>query len=237
MPLYRKKLTYDEIEPYIQPFVNYLRTQCKVQPKAGSPEQEVYLIGKEELKDYSREYHKMISPLLMTKMLYHVPYDGNHTLLYFDPQQTGPEPTVSLRHVRLPKLSHLITLTPEDFFALMRLIDTAKPATFIDTFSLNPAAADIPSFKKSVLSRFFIKLPAAYRMEPDLSDKKWTPRGAISLIANKEPTVNNQLSVMQYFTTMQNSDIFYFPIETAIDLDIGLDWVQMSDDYCVPTDA
>ncbi|NLV87636.1 MAG: hypothetical protein GX025_10560, partial [Clostridiales bacterium] len=73
-----------------------------------------------------------------------------------------------------------------------------------------------------------------YRMNTDFCDKKWTSRDVISSVAFKAPTRKNQLAVMQYLTAIQNPDVTHFPIEAAIDLELGLDWLQITEYYCIP---
>lgn len=161
-----------------------------------------------------------------------VPYDDDHIQLYITEKAVGPVHTISPTHVRLPKLSYLITLCPEDFFALLRLIATAKNTQSKDSLSLNPPAAGVPDLNSSALEPFFMLLRTNYRMNADYCDRKWTDREAIKYLAELEPTRDNQLCAMQYLTALQNPDLLYFPIETSIELE--LDWQQVSDDYCLP---
>lgn len=144
----------------------------------------------------------------------------------------GPKATISPSHIRLPKLSYLITFTPEDFFCLFRLLATAHNTPSKDSLSLNPPAAGIDSLETSPLAPFFILMKVNYRMNPEYVDHKWTSREAIEFVSTLEPTRDNQLSAMQYLTALQNDDILYFPITTSIELQ--LEWEQVSDDYCLP---
>ena len=86
---------------------------------------------------------------------------------------------------------------------------------------------------ETIIGAFFEKLKVNYRMNLDYADKKWTDKNDIAAVADLEPTRENQLIAMQYFTARQNDDILYFPADSAIDLEIG-DWQQLTDDYVIP---
>jgi hypothetical protein len=233
MPFYRKKLSYEEIAPFVQKFLTFLRTNCSVIKELEDDGQEVFFVDKTLSLQFAQEYAKYYIPLSAANMVYVTPYDSNHLLLYFNPEKTYKAPTVSPTHVRLPKLSFLITFTPHDFFTLLRLVATAKNTQTKDSLALNPPAAGIQSIEGSPLSPFLTILRTNYRFTVEYADKKWTPRDAIELIANLPPNPYNQLMAMQYLTALQNADLMYFPTETSVEL--GLEWEQMNNtDYCIP---
>jgi hypothetical protein len=159
---------------------------------------------------------------------------GDGTLVIFNPEADGAQPTVSRTHIRLPKLSHLITLSPSDFFLFMRLIATAANSNAVDVIKLNPPAAGVNAVP-AILDPFFFLVRVNYRITPEYADHKWTLRGSIHKVAFLDETRDNQLAAMQYLTALQNPDLLYFPLEAAIDLE--LDWEQMDDDYCIPSAA
>lgn len=232
MPFYRKRLTYDEIAPFVQKFQTFLRANSSVVQEAGDGKQEVFLVDTSISREFERQYIDMYSPLSYAKMIHVAPYDYHHILVYFDPKAEGPMPTVSPTHVRLPKLSYLITLVPADFFTLLQLIATAKNTPAKDSLSLNPAAVGITSIASSALHPFFTLLRTNYRLNAETADRKWTSRDAIKQIAHLDPTRENHLVAMQYLTALQNPDLIYFPLEARLDLD--LDWEQADNNYCIP---
>lgn len=233
MPFYRRKVTYDELAPLVQQFRDFLRQNCSLVKEADEYSQEVFLVDKKESNRIRVTFEKSWNALACAGFLEAVPFDYNHIMVYFYEQADGPVQTVTPTHVRLPKLSYLITLCPEDFFALLRLVATAKNTQSQNSLSLNPPAAGLTSLSNSPLEPFFTKLRTNYRFNIDYSDRKWTPRDAIKYLADLDATRDNQLSAMQYLTALQNPDLLYFPIETSIELE--LDWQQISDDYCVPS--
>ena len=233
MPFYRKKITYDELAPFVQKFRDFLRQNCSLVKEADDYAQEVFFVDKSQSEYIRSTFEKSWNALACAGFLEATPFDYNHIMVYFYEKADGPIQTVTPSHVRLPKLSYLITLTPEDFFTLLKLVATAKNTQSKDSLALNPPAAGIQSLAKSTLSPFFTLLRTNYRFNIEYCDRKWTPRDAIKFLSTLEPTRDNQLSAMQYLTALQNPDLLYFPIETSIELE--LDWQQVSDDYCVPT--
>lgn len=152
--------------------------------------------------------------------------------LYSTRGAEGKIQTVTRTHVRLPKLSHLITLCPKDFFLLLSLIATAKNTQTGDSLALNPATCGISDINNTGVGQFFTKMRVNYRINDEYCDRKWTPRDAIAFLSKLEPTQENHLAAMQYLTVLQNSDILYFPLESMINLE--LNWEQVDDDYCIP---
>lgn len=195
---------------------------------------EVFYATYAEYRRWPDEMLRIINALRVANFLLMTPL-GEGFYLFNTETANGPTPTITPTHIRLPKLSHLITLVPSDFFLLLRLLATAKNTQTGDSLSLNFGAAGIQNLAFSAIDQFFIKLRVNYRMNPDYCDRKWTPRDAIKFLANLEPTRENQLSAMQYLTVLQNEDLLYFPLDAMIDLE--LDWEQVSDDYCTPPES
>ncbi len=154
-------------------------------------------------------------------------------LVYFPEDESVPKPTISKSHVRLPKLSFLVTLIPEDFFAILKIVAEAKTMS-PTTIAINPMVAGIHDLERSPIGVFFSLVRTNYRMNADYADRKWTAFSDIKAVADLNPTPENQLYAIQYLTALQNDDIQYFPTESMINLDIGLDWPQMDNDYVVP---
>ena len=237
MAFYRKRMTYDELAPHVAKFREFLRLNCPVVREAGDDGDEVFYVDRAKSETIRKTFEHYYSALTVAGFITCVPISADYSalFLYFNEKANGPKPTVTPTHIRMPKLSYMITLCPEDFFALLRLISTAKNTNTKDSLALNPPAAGIMDLPASPLAPFFMLLRTNYRMNPEYCDKKWTPRDAIAYLADLEPTRDNQLSAMQYLTALQNPDLLYFPIETSIELE--LDWEQISDDYCAPTNS
>lgn len=239
MPFYRKQLTYDEIAPYAQKLLLWLRQNCPVAQEYIEElhTTEVFFVTGEEFRTIMDKFGNVWIALQARKWASFIPYstDRQVGIICIHKGIEGPQQTVSPTHIRLPKLSHLLTLTAEDFFTLMRLVDTAKNTQTGNSLMLNPAAAGCQNFPASAISPFFTKLRVNYRMNEDYCDTKWTPRIRVKFIAGLEPTRDNQLCAMQFLTAWQNGDLMYFPVESVIALE--LDWQQISDDYCIPPEG
>lgn len=233
MPYYRKQLTYDEIAPYAQKMLLWLRQNCPV-VKEYEEGCEIFFMDKTKMDAMWSQHQNVFAVMQARGWCEFVPWttDRSIGIVIFFPDSEGPKPTITPTHVRLPKLSHLITLTPEDFFALFKLISTAKNTQTGNSLMLNTAAAGVENLATSPLFPFFTKLRVNYRMNETYADAKWTSRDDIKFLAGLEQTRDNQFSAMQFLTARQNKDLMYFPMETVIDLE--LDWPQVTDDYCLP---
>jgi hypothetical protein len=220
MAFYRKKITYDIISPLIQDFKNYVRDCGILVKEAGENNQEVFLLNKESLDIIHTKYKNQYALLLSSDMVLIAPVDNDNFLLYFLPDAEGPIPTVSITHIRIPKLSYLITLVPEDFFLLFRILSSAKLSPSKNALSINLPALGISQLTETNIGQFFVLLRTNYRIVPHFADKKWTSYEIIHKIATLAPTRDSQLSAMQYLTAAQNADLLYFPAETAILLEL-----------------
>ena len=234
MAFYRHRLTYDEIAPYIQKLRIWLRTNCPVAKEYQEFGDEAFFMDEHTIPTSLDEFKNLLYVTQNAGFTKFVPWvaDGHLGTMIICENADGPMPTITPTHVKLPKLSHLICMTPEDFFGLMKVITTAKNTQTGNSLTLNPIAAGYNSLERSVLYQFFTKMRTNYRMNPDYCDRKWTSRDDIKFLAALEPTRDNQLSAMQYLTTSQNKDLLYFPVETVVNLE--LDWQQIADDYCQP---
>lgn len=239
MPFYGRRVTYEDFAPHVKKLRDHLRrsTTCLCEDNEMDDNiVDCYLVDNNQIHFICQTYYKEWNALRSAKYLDFVPWGRvGGGVIYFYKEANGPVQTVSPTHIRLPKLSNLITLCPEDFFALLRIIAGAKNTPSKDSLSLNPAAVGIDDLSTSTLDPFFSKVRVNYRLNPEYTDKKWTDREVIAFLAKLDPTRDNQFSAMQYLTVMQNSDLLYFPVETAIDLE--LDWQQVSDDYVIPPNA
>ncbi len=237
MSFYTKRASYADYRTRLTGLRTYLRTHGKVinidDPNITG---EVYLFDS-DAEEAIELFYKQYGVLRYTDMVYIMPFYGTPDnpgfLIYFPEDDTVPKPTVSKSHIRLPKLSFLVTLIPDDFFAILKIIAEARPAS-PTTLTIDPMVANIHDLGRSSIGVFFTLLKTNYRMNADYADRKWTAFADIKAVADLEPTRDNQLSAIQYLTALQNDDLVYFPVESMINLDIGLDWPQISDDYAVP---
>lgn len=149
-------------------------------------------------------------------------------------------PTMMGVNVRMPKLSHLITLTPEDFFAVIKLIYHSQLAPGVkDRFRLDFAAAglDLETLEENdgaftkLVNTFFRRLQVNYVINPDIAMKQWMKKADLETIVNLEPTLENQMYAIQYITASSQNDVTFFPTDAAIELE--LDWDQSSDERYV----
>lgn len=236
MAYYRRRATYADFSPFIQRTRLTLRNRFPVVAEADPALGEAFLVDfpNHEAPVEDTALINTIYNLQNAGYIRMCPFDkdGWPILLYITEKADGPQPTITRSHVRLPKLSYLITLTAEDFFLLFRLIANTKVGPSGDSFIINFPAAGVDNLSQSTLMPFFMPLITNYRMNPDYCDKKWTSYDVVKFIAALEPTQHNQLYAMQYLTAMQNPDLLYFPVETSVELE--LDWEQTTDDYCVP---
>lgn len=234
MPFYRKRVTYDEIAPVMQKYREYLRANAVTLREQTTNEMEAFLVTPSLFQEIIKGPHSNVHALMITaKYMVVIPYDNTiGYAFYLSETAEGSTPTVAPDYFRLPKLSYLITLTPHDFFTFLKLVATSKRTSSGDAMSLNFPAAGIRDLFHTSLGQFFVKLRTNYRLNPDYADRKWTAKSDVIAIADLPPDRDAQLMAMQYLTATQNIDLMYFPLETALDLD--LDWEQMNNDYAIP---
>lgn len=235
MPYYRRHLTFDEVAPHIQKLRLWLRQNCPVVKEyEGEFCEEAFYFNEHQIKVMLDQFRHELLICQNAGFAEFIPLVTDRTIgiVLMKKSADGPMTTVTPTHIRLPKLSHLICLTPDDFFGLMRIINTAKNTQTGNSLMLNPAAAGYDSIETSPLYPFFTKMRVNYRMNPEYADKKWTDRKDIKFLADLEVSRDSHLSAMQYLTAKQNSDLLYFPVESVVQLE--LDWQQATDEYCVP---
>jgi hypothetical protein len=209
-----------------------MRQECTNAKELTEEGLEVFLITPENFKTIREKYANLFAFLIESKFADYSPMGGGTYAFYWCKEASGGLITVSKTHVRLPKLSHLITLVPRDFFTLIRLVTTAKNTQTMDSLSLNPPAVGIQVFEQSPLYQFFTVLRVNYRFNVEYADRKWTPRAILNEIAALEPSRETHLSAMQYLTAQQNDDLLYFPADAAVDFEWELE--PINDDYVVP---
>ena len=220
MPFYRHQLTFAQLEPLIETFLEFLRNEATiVKDSTEEDDCEVFFIDLTISELFKTKYRAQAYTLVAAGYMQQVPFDNEHLLIYYDPHKQGIQQTVSPRHLRIPKLTYLMPLTPEDFFNYFYILHTSKNASF-NTLSLNLSALD----PKSVIYAFFTKLKVNYRLNIKIASPHWTPRELIAILANIPPTRDNQLAALQYLAVAENEDVAYFPTESMLALD--LEWKE-----------
>lgn len=234
MAFYRKKANFHTIEKTAEPLLLFLRNYCQVLKEEDGTTplydvREAFYADKEAMDKISSLYKNIFSMMRLGDFLEVAPLNNNWTevMIYITKDKETFIPTVSPTHVRLPKLSHLITLTPDDFFSVFKLIAAGKK-TAVGSSLILPGDMSMPP----TISQFFITNDKTWRTNPEYSDRKWTLKTDIQFIAALEPTRDNQLCAMQYLTVRQNDDLFYFPLESAIALELD-ECDQLNEDYVV----
>jgi len=238
MAFYKNVLKYADVAAATQRLVDELRATRGVKEiKHPEASQEQYLFSlhflPQNAKDGSQALVEAYMPMWYSGYTQIYPSESGYMLLISDDNRRGI--TVSKTHIRLPKLSHLITLIPEDFFTLLNLIATAAPAPpTYNYLSLRTAQCGVHNLETHNLSLFFTRAVTNYKINPEIANPKWLPLKSIKQMATLTPTLTHQLQVMQYFTALQNEDVYYFPLETALELELS-PIEEMVDGYCIPS--
>lgn len=236
MPFYKKRADFHTIENTCEPFLLFLRQNCEVlkidDGDMLNGVKEAFFCRPEELKMIERQYKSLYEVMRYADYIAMQPVDLLRTayIVYILEDKKAFTPTISKIAYRLPKLSHLITLTPEDFFAVFQILEKCRPVA-VGSALIMPADTYIPS----AIAPFFITNDKSWKINPDFADSKWTNIDDVLFIAQLDVTERNQLYAMQYLTARQNSDLLYFPVESAVALE--LEWDQVNEDYVIPQDT
>ena len=232
--LYRYKLNRYNGARLLSDFKNYAREHYPVVSEYGDG-QETFLLTKDAALDKEDAYYKYFVPLAINGLVDAIPYDEQNLLIIFNDtaDDIAFQDTVSPTHIRLPKDDHLLLLTPEDFFDLLTLIGKAKFNSSKNGLYLTPTIINYSTVEETPFAKFFVKKKVAYKTDPRIVNRVWTPFAAIQKMMVFPPTAENQLYSLQYFTVMRNIDYPLFPVSTLIELEID-DWEQLSPTYCRP---
>lgn len=231
---YYNTFSTEQAKQFIVRFRSFLQKRAKrIVNKELSAEFEWYFYPTSNDPNLLKEIQQYVVYLKAAGFIKILPTDGG-LFIIIDPRANGRTPTVSLTHLRLPKTDHLLTLTPEDFFAFIRLLTTAK-ITSSCSLALNLAAAGIDSFSSHPIYPYFLLLKSNYVLNPDYIEGNWTRKVELERLEKLSPTRENQLIALQYIVGISNKKILYFPTETMLDLE--LDWPELTDIYCVPQPA
>ena len=235
MAFYRKKASFHTIERTAEPLLLFLRQNCHmIKEENGEAPlfnvREAFYADKEAMDKISSLYKNIYSMMRVGDFIEIAPVacDWSEVAIYVLTEKDAYLPTASTTHIRLPKLSHLITLTPDDFFSIFQILAAAQTISTGSTFKIQENMPIPPA-----VAPFFVTNDKTQRMNPEYADRKWTLKSDIKFLSTLEPTELNQLYAMQYLTARQNPDLLYFPVESAIQLELS--WDQISDDYVIPS--
>jgi len=222
--------TAEQVNTAISEIQQILRTNSHLFTKIGTYSSEMIAYTFQQ-KDYAEIFqllgHKRAGFALIhtTGRLQTIPIDDQTTLLLVSSTPYLEKATIAANYYRLPKLSHLIQLIPEDFFLFFHTLSAAKLTQQKTGLILeNP---DVPY----PLNHFLIKQKTSYVLNSNLADKKWTPVPAIRQIAALDPSAANQLTAMQLITAIQNQDTWLFPTQAAVNLEIEADEDELNPEY------
>lgn len=134
-------------------------------------------------------------------------------------------PTSTRTHMRLPRIEHLLNLTPEDFFLFMQVLANCRFTSYGTTFFL-----ELQNIEDRPFMQYFIDNGKTFRISSLYASDKWIPFSDIQFIAGLQPTLEGQFAALQYLAARQCEDVLQIPAETVINLE--LEWPPMTDDYC-----
>lgn len=235
MGLYRKKPEFTTIAP-AEPLNLWLRAHCPVLREESEPPlfgvREAFYVNEAQMKEMLRIYKNVFTALRLGSLIQMCPlnYEQTEMLIYVLDESGSFTPTCSKTHCRLPKLSHLITLSPNDFFALFDFLVSGHLTGTGTSFTID-AAVPLPP----TIMPFLVTNTKTWRTNPEYNDLKWITWDDIKFIAELEHSELSQLYAMQYLTARYNKDLLYFPLDSAVGLE--LDWEQINEDYVVPEAA
>ena len=125
---------------------------CVHAPDEHDPREIFFMTAEQERKGLPETIAKIITALRIGDFMDVLPLGNEGFYLYSTRGAEGKIQTVTRTHVRLPKLSHLITLSPRDFFLLLNLIATAKNTQTGDSLALNPAACGVTDINNTAVT-------------------------------------------------------------------------------------
>lgn len=234
MAFYRKLITYEDVEPHLKRVKKFLRENGEL---VNFPNEDGYELFVFDEKPGNLAFDKFSTEMMLLmggRFIQLIPLEPKRYMISVSDMRAGYEQTISPTFIRLPKLSHLISLVPEDFFKLMRLIGDSKISQTKNSIQLDLIKEGLAGvLEESNIGHFFQLVRSNYRINTEYADKKWTSFEDIRMLAKLEPTRENHFSAMQYLTVRQNQDVMYFPIDSAVDLELS-DWQQISEDYVIP---
>ena len=263
MAFWAQKASAAEIQKFVEPFKKWLSQHAKVVRRGTEDDDWSYMFimtaedwdwclsspqvifpdrmlsGEEKEKSRIMRMRHFMTEAGYVRWMY-VDYPDNTEVAVFwaDKKDKITLPTIMRGAIRPPKLSYLITLTPEDFFMIIRILyfsqiingDKLKldlKSVGLDEDMLNEDEDN----RAAIINRFFKKLRTNYTIVPEAAMKQWIDKNDLENIVDLEPTVENQLYAMQYITAVTQDDVYFFPTDSAIEL--AMDWPQAWDERYV----
>lgn len=233
MAFYRKQANYHAIEDVCGNIIYFFRNNLPVvKPEESGIEDDVkeaFLVTRKELRIIEDKYSNLWNLMHYSDTIDAMPLDDSYEnfIIYIREDKNIKKQTMTRSHIRLPKLGYLITLTPQDFFNVFKILMNSTTTAYGTSVVLND-----PTLLTPAITQYFITNDAAIRTNPEYTDRKWTCKEDIALIANLPATPLNQLYAIQYLNARNNLDLLYFPVDTAVQLE--LDWDQLTESYVAP---
>jgi len=228
----RFNFTYEQAQPVLAEVERYLSAHAAKVIEADNAfldSHNIYIIHNLKALPMKKELGYQMKTLFYAGWIEEVPWTPTESALFVHKQgHSNGTMTLSKSHVRLPQLSHLITLTPKHFIQFFEMLAGQRDLLYFEL-----EEADIPAQFQFWFSKYY----KGQRINSKIADKKWVPRYVIDTIAALEPTKEMQLAAMQYITVMRDETLVAIPSDTVIDLE--LDWKQIKDeddndtDYCI----
>lgn len=263
MAFYSRKTNAEQVQQYVLPFKTWLCKHAMQVARGDEDDRWSYLFIMDSLEwnsmmdaplayipgmDYKKKDEEKMMLLRARQFLceakyvewFYIDFPANTKVAIFWTEKGDKVelPTVLEKSLRIPKLSHLITLTPEDFFLVIRILYTSKiingrylklnlNAAGLDEDNLYDDTSDV----NNIITTFFKKAKVNYTIRTEVAMKQWIKQSDLQVLAELEPTPTNHLYAMQYITAMTQKDVYFFPTDSAVEL--ALDWEQSADERYV----
>lgn len=239
----RFNYTYQQAQPILAEVERYLSAYAEKVPECDNPYNDrynIYIFENRKNFAMKKEMGYQMKVLFYAGWMEEIPWTPFETALFVHKQASDDGTlTLSKSHVRLPQLSHLITLTPKDFFLFFQTIADQR-----ELLCFELTEEDIPQQFQMWFSKYY----KGQRINSKIADRKWVPRYVIDTVAGMMPgeiqteeeeiaAQQAQLAAMQYITVMRDDSLITVPVTTVLALE--LEWEQIKDntgadtDYCI----
>ena len=263
MAFWAQKASAAEVQKYVEPFKKWLSQHAKFVRKGDENDDWTYLFimkaadwdwclsspyvlysdwtfSEDDKKKHQlmKMRHFLTSAGYVQWMYIDSPNNTEVAIFWTDKKDKITLPTIMRGAIRPPKLSYLITLTPDDFFMIIRILYFSQIVSG-DKLKLDLKSVGLDEDilneeddgRAAIINRFFRKLRTNYTIVPEAAMKQWIDKNDLENIVDLEPTVENQLYAMQYITAVTQDDVYFFPTDSAIEL--AMDWPQAWDERYV----
>lgn len=234
MTFYQHKMSPSTVKKFSKSLIDHLRQNATIVKELDDEEEtsdEIFYLDVADEEKLPVRFYNILHALVQMRVVDIAQLEGSGVLLYYNHNQLDELATVTRTHVRLPRIHYLTLLTTHDFFTFFDLINGSYVQQG-NALQINFGAAGVNETADSLLFRFFKKLRTNYRMEGKYCGKAWISYDDIATIADMPHTRDAQLSAIQLLAVLTNENTQYFPIESAIDLE--LNWRQLNHHYMAP---